>query len=190
MRGLLIWGAVVGLGAFALALAAASPLLQWRDPIYILSSFAAVGAMWLLLLQPLLGLGVLPGLSALRARVVHRWTGLLLGTLVAIHVLGLWITSPPDVVDALLLRSPTPFSAFGVLAMWGVFATAILAMLWRRLRLRPRVWRRVHLALGLGIAGGTVVHVLLIEGVMEPVSKVVLCLTVLLATGWAVHVKR
>ena len=29
---------------------------------------------------------------------------------VVIHVAGLWITSPPDMIDALLFTSPTPFS--------------------------------------------------------------------------------
>ena len=60
---------------------------------------------------------------------------------VVIHVAALWITSPPDVVDALLFASPTPFSAWGVIAMWAVFAAALLAALRRRLRLRPRTWR-------------------------------------------------
>jgi hypothetical protein len=43
---------------------------------------------------------------------------------VVVHVGGLWITSPPDMIDALLLTSPTPFSAFGVIAMWAIFAVA------------------------------------------------------------------
>lgn len=186
MRALMIWGGVLGLGLVPLGLALASPLLQWRDPVYILSGVAAVGALWVLLLQPLLGLGAVPGLGDVRARGLHRIAGLCLVALVVVHVGGLWITSPPDVVDALLFRSPTPFSVYGVLAMWAVFATALLALFWRRVRIRPRVWRRLHVCLGLGISGGTVVHAVLIEGTMEPVSKVILCAAVLAVALWSV----
>jgi len=99
-----------------------------------------------------------------------------------VHVAGLWITSPPDVIDALLFRSPTPFSAWGVIAMWAVFATALLAALRRPLRIRPRWWRAGHLSLAVVIVGGVVAHALLIEGTMESVSKVVLCGLVVAAT--------
>lgn len=44
-----------------------------------------------------------------------------------LHVVGLWVTSPPDVIDALLFWSPTPFSFCGVVAMWAVFASALMA---------------------------------------------------------------
>ena len=98
--------------------------------------------MALLLLQPLLAGGYLPGLPMRRGRRVHFWVGVALVAAVVVHVLGLWLTSPPDMVDALLFRSPTPFSAWGVVAMWAVFASALLATLRRRLRLRPLVWRR------------------------------------------------
>ena len=106
-----------------LALAAMSPLLQWRQPVYIAAGFAGIIAMCLLLLQPLLAGGLLPGLTGLRGRRLHRWTGALLVTAVLLHVAGLFVTSPPDVIDALLFRSPTPFSAWGVIAMGAVLAT-------------------------------------------------------------------
>ena len=48
---------------------------------------------------------------------------------VIVHVAGLWLTSPPDVIDVLLFRSPTPFSAWGAIAMWAVFAAALWAAL-------------------------------------------------------------
>jgi hypothetical protein len=85
------------------------------------------------------------------------------------------------VIDALLFRSPTPFSAWGVIAMWAVFATALLATFRRRLRLRPAVWRACHLTLAPVIVTGTVVHALLIEGTMGTLSKAVLCALVLAA---------
>lgn len=138
--------------------------------------------MALLLLQPLLAGGYLPGLPAQRGRRVHRVIGSLLVMAVVAHVAGLWITSPPDVIDALLFASPTPFSVWGVVAMWAIFATALLAALRWRLRLRVRVWRLGHTALAVVIVLGTVVHAILIEGTMETTSKVALCALVLAAT--------
>lgn len=158
-----------------IAIAATSPLLAWRDPIYIASGFAGAAAMALLFIQPLLAGGYLPGLHGLRGRRTHRWIGAALVAAVVLHVAGLWLTSPPDVVDALLFRSPTPFSAWGVIAMWTLFAAALLAALRRRLRLSPRLWRFGHTALVAGVVLGSVVHALLIEGTMGQVSKGMLC---------------
>lgn len=182
MRGPLIWAALTTAIVVPIALAAASPLLAWRDPVYIVAGFAGVLAMALLLLQPLLAGGYLPGLSSVQGRQAHRWVGGLLVAAVIIHVAALWITSPPDVVDALLFNSPTPFSAWGVTAMWAVFAAALLAALRRRLRLKPRTWRLAHTSLAVVIIVGSVVHAVLIEGTMEPVSKVILCALVIAAT--------
>jgi predicted ferric reductase len=180
LRSGLAWGLLALAILLPLCLAATSPLLAWRGPAYIIAGLAGVVAMALLLLQPLFILGWLPGLSGRRGRRVHRWTGAALATAVIIHVAGLWITSPPDVIDALLFASPTPFSAWGVVAMWAVFATAVLAAL--RRRLSPLRWRRLHTALAVVIAAGSVVHALLIEGTMETVSKAVLCALVVAAT--------
>jgi len=116
---------------------------------------------------------------------VHQWIGGALVAAVVLHVAALWLTSPPDVVDALLFRSPTPFSAWGVAAMWAVFATALLAVL--RRRQHPRIWRRAHMALAAAIAVATSVHAILIDGTMEPASKAVLCALVLAATAMAVR---
>jgi predicted ferric reductase len=98
---------------------------------------------------------------------------------IAIHVGGLWITSPPDMIDALLFASPTPFSPFGVIAMWAIFAVALLAALRRRLRLRT--WRLAHRSLAAVIVAGSAVHAMLVEGTMEAVSKAMLCALVLAA---------
>lgn len=181
LRAILIWIALAGIVLVPLVAAAQSPLLQWRQPVYIAAGFAGIFALVLLLLQPLLVGGYLPGLSAPRGRVLHRWTGALLVLVVIIHVAGLWITSPPDVVDALLFRSPTPFSVWGVLAMWAVFLSALLALFRRKLRVRPRTWRLAHTAFALVIVAGTVIHALLIEGTMETTSKVALCALAIVA---------
>ena len=168
-----------------LVAAGLSPLLAWRSPIYITAGFAGVVAMALLLLQPLLAGGAMPELSSVTARRVHRWVGASVVAAVLIHVIGLWITSPPDVVDALLFRSPTPFSAWGVIAMWAMFALATLAVVRRRWRVSPLVWRRCHAALAVAIIGGTVAHAVLIQGTMETMTKLGLSLLVILAGLWA-----
>ena len=180
VRAVLVW---VGLGtaiSVPLAVAAQSPYLAWREPVYIVAGFAGVVAMALILCQPLLAGGVLPGLPARRGRAVHVWVGATLVAAVVIHVAGLWLTSPPDVIDALLFRSPTPFSAWGVIAMWAVFAAAALAVLRRRVSLRS--WRRGHSTLVfLAVVTGAV-HALLIEGTMGNLSKAALCALAVAAT--------
>jgi predicted ferric reductase len=177
----LIWAALAVAVGVPIAAAAASPLLEWRDPVYILACFAGIVGLGLMLVQPLLIAGYLPGLSAYRGRRVHLWIGGALVVAVVIHVGGLWITSPPDMIDALLFSSPTPFSPFGVVAMWAIFAVAIFASLRRRLGVRPRTWRIAHTLLAIVIVVGSVVHGLLIEGTMETISKAMLCALVLAA---------
>jgi predicted ferric reductase len=181
-RATLIWAALAAAICVPIAAAAASPLLAWRDPVYIAAALAGIVALGLMLVQPVLIGGYLPGLSAHRGRRAHRWIGGMLATAVIVHVGGLWITSPPDVIDALLFASPTPFSAWGVIAMWAVFAVALLAALRRQLRLGPRTWRIAHMFLAVVIVVGTVVHGILIEGTMESVTKAALCALVLAAT--------
>jgi predicted ferric reductase len=178
----LIWAALAAAICVPIAAAAASPLLAWRDPVYIAAGFAGITALGFMLVQPVLIGGYLPGLSAHSGRRAHRWIGGVLVVAVVIHVGGLWITSPPDVIDALLFASPTPFSAWGVIAMWAIFAVALLAALRRRLRLGPRTWRIAHTSLAMVIVVGSVVHGILIEGTMETVSKAALCALVLAAT--------
>jgi Ferric reductase like transmembrane component len=192
-RAALVWIALAIAICVPIALAATSPQLAWRGPVYILAGFSGIIALELMLVQPLLIAGYLPGLSAFRGRRVHHWIGGALVAAIVIHVAGLWITSPPDMIDALLYVSPTPFSPWGVTAMWAIFAVALLAIFRRRLRLRT--WRIAHMLLAIVIVAGSVVHGILIEGTMETVSKVALCTLVLaaaikvLADLWA-RIKR
>jgi len=177
----LIWAALAAAVGVPIAAAATSPLLAWRDPLYILAGFSGIIALGLVLVQPLLIGGYLPGLSAYRSRRSHYWIGGALAVAIVVHVGGLWITSPPDMIDALLFTSPTPFSPFGVIAMWAIFAVAIIAALRRRLGLRAQTWRIFHMPLAIVIVAGSVVHCILIEGAMETVTKVALCALVLAA---------
>ncbi|MBR0915646.1 ferric reductase-like transmembrane domain-containing protein [Bradyrhizobium japonicum] len=181
-RVILIWVALALAIAVPIAAAAASEQLAWRGPLYILAGFAGIVALGLVLVQPLLIGGYLPGFPAYRGRRAHHWIGGALVAAIVIHVAGLWITSPPDMIDALTFSSPTPFSPFGVTAMWAIFAVALLAALRRRLGLRPRTWRFIHMPLAIVIVAGSVIHCLLIEGTMETISKAALCALVLAAT--------
>ena len=109
----LIWAALAAAVCVPIAAAAASPLLAWRGPVYILAGFAGIVALGLMLFQPLLIGGYLPGLSGRMGRRAHHWIGGALVVAVVIHVGGLWITSPPDMIDALTLHI-----ADAVLPLW------------------------------------------------------------------------
>ncbi|MFK8081660.1 MAG: ferric reductase-like transmembrane domain-containing protein [Granulosicoccus sp.] len=186
MAALVIW---IGLAAsilIPLLIAAQSPLLEWRDPVYIVAGFAGIVAMTILLMQPLFAGGYLAGVRGSGGRRIHRWMGGGLLFTVVLHVAGLWLTSPPDVIDALLFRSPTPFSVWGVIAMWALFATALLAALRQRLKLGRSLWRLLHALLATVVVMGTVIHALQIEGTMGNMSKTLLCLLVIGTTGWTI----
>ena len=73
--GPLIWAALAAALCVPVAAAAASPLLAWRGPVYVLAGFAGITALGLVLVQPLLIAGYLPGLSAYRGRRAHHWIG-------------------------------------------------------------------------------------------------------------------
>jgi len=165
-----------------IALAAVSPYLQGRGIAYIVAGFAGVACLALFLIQPLLAAGYVPGLHPSVARRLHRAIGGVIAVGVLLHVGGLYITSPPDALDALLLVSPTPFSVYGVIALWGMMLTVLIVALRRRLRLRPVVWNTIHNGLALVVVIATIVHALQIEGTMEPVSKWVLSGAVLVVT--------
>jgi uncharacterized membrane protein YhaH (DUF805 family) len=178
-RAALIWVALATAIGVPLAAAVMSPQLEWRGPVYILAGFAGIVGLGVMLVQPLLIGGYLPGLSGRTGRRVHLWIGGALVVAVVIHVGGLWITSPPDMIDALLFASPTPFSPFGVIAMWAIFGVALLVVF--RRRLRHRTWRIAHTLLAIVIVVGSAAHAILIEGTMETITKAVLCVLVLAA---------
>ncbi len=179
----MIWAILIAVLLVPLVAAGFSPYLAWRDPVYIVAGFAGILGLCLLLIQPLLAGRWLPGLSPLDSRRWHRRSGIALVAAVAVHVVGLGITSPPDVADALLFVSPTPFSAWGVVAMWVTLAVALLGLFRQRTKLRFRVWRLGHTGLACVAVVGSVVHAFLIEGTMEIMSKTLLCVLVVLASA-------
>ena len=185
MRSVVIWCLFTLSIGLPIALATTSPFLAYRQPIYVTADFSGVMGLALLVTQPLLAMGVLPGLKRPAGRRVHRWTGVALLMVVALHIIGLWITSPPDVIDVLLVRSPTPFSIWGLAAMWALAVAAALVIFRRRLRLRTSTWSGAHLLVVSIAVVGTVVHALRIEGTMETVSKTILGVLAVAATAFA-----
>jgi hypothetical protein len=113
------WGIVALVMIGPVVLAAFSPYLTSRNLAYIVGGFAGIFGLSLLLLQPLLPAGYLAGSEGPAGRRWHRRLGVAIVVAVALHVAGLYLASPPDTIDALLLVSPTPFSVYGVTAMWG-----------------------------------------------------------------------
>ena len=134
-----------------------------------------------MLLQPLLAAGYLPGLRLFQARNLHRWIGMVIVAGVALHIGGLYLTSPPDALDALLLVSPTPFSIYGVIGMWGLVLTVVLVVVRTRLELRPRLWRLVHNGVVAVVVASSVAHALMIDGTMGAISKQLLCVAIIAA---------
>lgn len=186
-RGMSVAGILLSAGLLAalfvpVVIAAMSPLLEWRQPAYIVAGLAGVVGLSLLLLQPLLIGGHVPGVGGSARSRFHRWSGIALVAAVIVHVAGLYVTSPPDVVDALLLRSPTPFSLWGVVSMWAIAATALLVAFRRRIGMQTVTWRLAHAGLALVIVMATAAHALLIEGTMGTVSKAILCALAVVAT--------
>jgi len=180
------WAVLTIVLAAPIIAAAMSPQLAWRQPIYILASFAGVFGLAILLIQPLLASASIPGIKVATARKFHRWVGVALVVSVVVHVAGLWITSPPDVIDALLFASPTPFSVWGVIAMWALFTAAVFAGFRGKLRQRLRLWRISHKLLVSVTVVCSVLHAIKVDGTMELVTKMTLCGLVLLATLVAV----
>jgi len=183
MRAGLIWAALACLMIGPVLAAAASPLLAYRSVVYIVAGIAGVAALSLLLIQPLLAAGYLPGLSPTQARRWHRWVGSTLALAVVIHIGGLYLTSPPDTLDALILASPTPFSVYGVIGLWSLVLTVVLVAARSKLGLRPPLWRVFHTILASVVVVSSVVHALLIEGTMGTTSKIILCAAVLIVTA-------
>ncbi|MET0742741.1 MAG: ferric reductase-like transmembrane domain-containing protein [Microvirga sp.] len=181
----LAWGGAAAIMIVPVAVAAFSPYLASRNTPYIVGGFAGIICLSFLFLQPLLPTGYLAGSEGPAGRRWHRRLGVAIAAAVALHVSGLYLASPEDTIDALLLVSPTSFSVYGVTAMWGVVATVILVLLRRRLGLRHSVWRLIHNGLAAIVVVATVTHALEIEGAMEPASKWILCIAVVAATGVA-----
>jgi predicted ferric reductase len=192
MRAGVVWLVLAACVLIPVGLAAASPLQASREALWIFGGMAGVVALALLLVQPILAAGLLPGTSSPTGRRWHRWIGATIIAAVVLHVGGLYLYSPDDISDALLLVSPTPFAVYGVIGLWGAALTALLVAVRSRSGLRYATWRIVHNAVSLVVVVSSVVHAILIEGAMGFVSKAILCTLVIAAAMIAllrVHVR-
>ncbi len=175
MRAVSAWLALAACVLVPVGLAAASPLQASREALWIFGGMAGVVALALLLVQPILAAGLLPGPSIPTTRRWHRWIGAAIVAAVLLHVGGLYLYSPDDISDALLLVSPTPFAVYGVIGLCGVVLTALLVALRARSGMRYVAWRIAHNGVSLVVVVSSVVHAVLIEGAMGFVSKAILC---------------
>lgn len=182
----LVWLTLAVLVIAPVGIAANSPLLAGRDIAYIVSGIAGVSALALLLLQPLLAAGYLPGLRVKQERRWHRWVGSGIVFAVLLHIGGLYVTSPPDTIDALLLVSPTLFSVYGVVGLWSLILTAIFVAMRLRISMRYGIWRIIHNGLAVVVVVSSVVHAWMIEGTMGGLSKIILCAGVLVVTAFVI----
>lgn len=177
-----VWLIVAAIAAVPVIAAALSPLQRGRETLWIIGGMAGVVALSLLFVQPLFT-ATAPVLTAAREGIRwHRWGGVAIIAMVALHVGALYVYSPEDVMDALLLVAPTPFSLYGVIGLWCVILTGVLAAARRRLRLGHRRWRIAHSVLAVAIVSATAVHAVLIEGAMEEISKLAICFAALATT--------
>ncbi len=179
---MLVWALLTACILIPVGIAAANPLQASRDAFWIIGGMAGIVALALLLVQPLLAAGSLPGPSVPAARRWHRLVGTMVVLTVGLHIGGLYLSSPEDIADVLLLVAPTPFSVYGVVGLCGVVLTAILVAVRARSGLRYASWRIVHNAIALVVVISSIAHALLIEGAMGSVSKLILCALILAAT--------
>jgi predicted ferric reductase len=183
------WIVVAAIATVPVVAAAASPLQKGREWLWVVGGMAGVVAMSLLFVQPLFTAAapmLVGGRDGLRW---HRLGGMAIVAMVALHVGALYAYSPDDITDALLLVAPTRFSLYGVISMWCLVLTAVLAATRRMMRLDYRLWRIFHSVLAVAVVASGAVHAIQIEGAMEDYSKLVICLAALAAaTAGAIEV--
>jgi predicted ferric reductase len=157
-----------------------SPLQEGRDATWIVGAVAGILALSLLILQVLLPTPWLAGLDL----PLHRVLGLGVAGLVVAHVAGLYLYSPDDVRDALVLAVPT-HSRLGVLSAWTVLLSVGLALARRRLGLTYSDWQIMHAALAVAIVGTAVGHTVTIRGTLDGPAELLLCAAAVVAVSAA-----
>lgn len=174
---------VAALILIPLAIAVINPLQTSRNFAYIIGGLAGICALCILLVQPLLAAGYLTHTRLTDSRRWHRRLGTSLIFLVALHVVGLYLTSPDDMSDALILVAPTLFSLYGVIGLWALALTALLVTLRKRLPFTDMIWKTMHNLLAVVVVISSVIHAVMIDGAMGVLSKQLLCICIVIATG-------
>ncbi len=177
-------GCGVALIAVPLAAAVHSPLGASREAAWVAGSLLGVLALALLPIQALL-----PQRSSARRLSVslrlHRVVGLLVLAATLGHVAALYVVSPDDIGDALVLQAPT-YSRLGVISAVGLIVTIAFALLRPKLGLDEPNWRVIHGALAIAIVGTGVAHALMIRGALDGPIEIALCAAAVLAVAFAV----
>lgn len=167
------------------ALSLLSPLQVGRDFWWIVGALAGIVALSLVVLQVLLTTPWLIGILDTSTMRLHRLLGLAVAGVVIAHVLGLYLYSPDDVSDALVLAAPT-HSRLGVLSAWCVLLSVALALARRRLGLTYSDWQILHAALAVFVVATAVGHTLMIRGTLDGPLEIALCLAAVAAVSGAV----
>jgi len=146
-------------------------------PITLHSALQGWAQWGLALIQPLLAgrSPARPAVAVWPVRGIPMGRVALVG-MVIVHVAGVVADkSRPDVIDALLFDSPTPFRSGCRRHVGWSSPPALLAAFRRALRIRPRAWRIGHTLMVVVVVIGSVLHALLVEGTMGPLSKAAFC---------------
>lgn len=188
------WLTLARIAAAVLALAAMgvavfSPLSATREPMWVAGSLLGVLALALLPLQALLPQRVrrstaATGAGALGVPRLHRLVGLGVLAATVLHVAALYVVSPDDIGDALVLQAPT-YSRLGMISAVCLIGTVLFALLRRRTGLDAANWRLIHGGLAVAIVGTAAAHVLMIRGALDGPVEIALCVAAAAAVAAA-----
>lgn len=175
-------------------LAALNPLQSGRAPLWVLGTVAGVLSLSLIVVQVLLPTGWLNDWIGEQNLRWHRILGMTVTGLVIAHVLGLYLYSPDDIGDALVLAAPT-YSRLGVLSAGCLLLSVTMATARSKLPLAPADWQILHHVLAVAIVGTGVAHAILLQGTLDGFAEGLLCgsavVAVLMAViYWQIRVTR
>ncbi|NJL36811.1 MAG: hypothetical protein HC899_08630 [Leptolyngbyaceae cyanobacterium SM1_4_3] len=166
-------------------LAALSPLQHGRAPLWILGTLAGVLSLSLIVVQVLLPTGWLNfGIGEQNFRW-HRVLGISITLLVVAHILVLYLYSPDDIGDALILAAPT-YSRLGVLSATCLLISVGLALTRSKLPLTPADWQILHSFLAVAVVGTAIAHAFLLQGTLDGFAEGLLCGSAVVAVLMAV----
>ncbi|MBE9138248.1 ferric reductase-like transmembrane domain-containing protein [Nodosilinea sp. LEGE 07088] len=166
-------------------LAASSPLQVGRAPLWVLGTLAGVLSLSLLVVQVLLPTKWLNMFVGQQNLGWHRILGISVTGLVIAHIVGLYLYSPDDIGDALILAAPT-YSRLGVLSFWCLLLSMILAFARHKLQLVYSDWQILHSVLAVAIVGTAVAHAMLLQGTLDGFAEGLLCGSVMVAVSAAI----
>lgn len=182
------WLGLLGLVAIVLLpvlLAALSPLQAGRAVPWVWGTLAGVLALSLVVVHVLLPTGWLNSFVGEHNLGWHRILGISITGLTLAHILGLYLYSPDDIGDALVLAAPT-YSRLGVLSAGCLVLSVVLAVTRRQLRLADADWKTIHSALAIAIVGTAVAHAVLLQGTLDGLAEGLVCGSAIVAVCMAI----